>query len=100
MNRELLLKKLLNAAKLHRPADTVPYAFEKRIMARIESAQVYETTLFWAQNLWRAAKPCIAIMIIVCLWALFAHNQVAIDNPQEAFETAVLAGLNQIGTSW
>ncbi|MGC8744044.1 MAG: hypothetical protein ACP5T0_09215 [Verrucomicrobiia bacterium] len=100
MNKDLLLNKLINAAKHQRPSDTVPYAFEKRIMARLEGLEVYETTLVWAQNLWRLAKPCIIIMIIACLWALLNQNQIGIDNPKEAYETAVLSGLNQIGTSW
>lgn len=101
MNSDLLLNKLIKAAKSSPPSDSVPYAFEKRIMAKIMSSPVYETTLLWSQILWKAAKPCIVIMIIVCLWAFLADSQLGlIDNPEEAFETAVLAGLNQIGSGW
>ncbi|HON08226.1 MAG TPA: hypothetical protein PLW02_09030 [Verrucomicrobiota bacterium] len=99
MNTDLLIKKLLSAAKYHKSSDAVPYAFEKRIMAQIAGLQVYDATVVWAKVLWRAVKPCLFIMAAACLWAILSQNQVTIDNPSEAFKTAVLAGLNEIGSN-
>lgn len=101
MSYELLLKKLVNAAKRNKPSDNVPYAFEKRIMARIYELKANDTATLWAQLLWRAVKPCLLVMIIACLIALFTQMQNGFEeNPSKEFETAVLAGLNTIGDNW
>ena len=53
--------------------DRVPYAFEKRIMAHIKdedtapasTAQLWEQ---WRRMLWRAAVPCLGVMVIAAEW--------------------------------
>ena len=54
-----LQKKLLGVARAHPPAEAVPYAFEKRIMARIAAHVASQTAMdawtFWSRSLWRAA---------------------------------------------
>ena len=56
MNLDDLQKKLLAAARSHPPVDAVPYAFEKRIMARLGAARnVADGWTFWGRALWRAA---------------------------------------------
>lgn len=99
MNTEILLKKLMAAARKNKPSENVPYAFEKRIMARIAELSVYDSITVWSQMLWRAAAPCIIIMILACLWAVASSQyNVRIDNPSEAFELVVLSDFNEIGT--
>ena len=47
------------------PSDRVPFAFEKRVMARLAAREFND---FWASLgalLWRAVIPCFALTIIV-----------------------------------
>lgn len=99
MNTDILLKKLMAAARKTKPSEHVPYAFEKRIMARIAEMPVYDSIALWSKMLWRAAAPCIIIMIMACLWAVASSQyKVNIENPSEAFELVVLSDFNEIGT--
>ncbi|MCX7871801.1 MAG: hypothetical protein N2487_00790 [Verrucomicrobiae bacterium] len=98
MNTDILLKKLMAAARKNKPSDNTPYAFEKRIMARIAELPVYDSITLWSNLLWRAAGPCIIIMIMACLWAVATQQyQVNIDNPSQAFELVVLSDFSEIG---
>tara|TARA_A100001037_G_C15077881_1_gene602680 strand:- start:405 stop:767 length:363 start_codon:yes stop_codon:yes gene_type:complete len=60
--------------------DRVPYAFEKRIMAHIKdeetaapptAAQLWEQ---WSRMLWRAAVPCLAVLVIAAVWVKAPGN--------------------------
>jgi anti-sigma-K factor RskA len=95
MNLDHLQKKLIAAARVSQPSDRVPYAFEKRVMARIA-----ETTSdwlgAWSVALWRAAISCIALVILsgaLSLWS--SHRQHDLDFSQD-FETAVLASVSSV----
>lgn len=73
MNLAKLQEKLLAAARLDRPSEQVPYAFEQRIMARIrhlaqESADFWTA---WARMLWRAATPCLGLTVALMGLAVF-----------------------------
>jgi hypothetical protein len=70
MNREVLRKKLLSTARASSPSDQVPYAFEKRIMARLSERPVFDLTAAWARGLWQAAAPCAILAIALGIWAL------------------------------
>lgn len=60
-----LQQKLTAAARAHAPSDHVPYAFEKRIIARLAAQPLPDNLALWAQALWRAAVPCLAIVMLV-----------------------------------
>jgi hypothetical protein len=50
------------------PSDErVPYAFEKRIMAHLRAAPEVDVMALWARGLWRAAAPCLAVMVVASL---------------------------------
>ena len=57
MNLAELERKLIAAARANPPSDRVPYAFEKRIMARLAARPVADGWALWARALWRAAAP-------------------------------------------
>ena len=96
-----LQKKLLAAARLALPSDTVPYAFEKRIMACIAALPKPDSLSMWAWGLWRAAVPCIAIMMLMCVWAFFSGDFNGLTESSAAdLETALLAPLNNQGDYW
>jgi hypothetical protein len=91
MNTESLRQKLISAARAHTPDARVPYAFEKRIMARL-GGPVPDLWATWSSLLWRAAIPCCAIMIAVSAATL------VIPSGPEDFDTqlhaVLLAGLD------
>jgi hypothetical protein len=71
MNLAELERKLLAAARRNMPSGNVPYTFEQRIMARLRSQPVPDGWVLWGRALWRAAAPCVAIMLLLGAWALF-----------------------------
>jgi hypothetical protein len=106
MNLEQLNQKLLAAARRNAPDDRVPLVFEKRIMARLASTPVPDGLALWAVGLWRAAIPCVAVMLLLGVGSLFVAPDnptggTAISNPQPAtelsqdFENTLLADVNQ-----
>ncbi len=96
MDLNNLQKKLLAAARADSPSDRVPYAFEKRVMARLGRSPVRDLGALWAQALWRATAPCAAIMLLLGAWAVFAPDpQVGSTDFSEDFENTVLAAVVQ-----
>lgn len=69
-NVNLLQEKLIRAAKTQSISDRVPYAFEKRILAHIRAQPVLDTIGLWTRALWRAAVPCVAVMLLFSVWPL------------------------------
>ena len=74
MNLESLRQKLLAAARANPPRDHVPYAFEKRILARLKDKPALDLSALWARALWRAAAPCVAITLLLGAWSLVGVN--------------------------
>jgi len=99
MNLEDLQKKLLAAARAHPPEDRVPYAFEKRILARL-TAQPVDGSALWARALWRAAIPCVAVTLLMATLSLTMVSTetatVTDDDVSQQFELALLAPANQL----
>ena len=71
MNLDHLQKKLLAAAKAHPPADRVPLAFEKRVLAHLTAKPAVDLTTLWSRALWRATVPCLTLMLLLTGLALF-----------------------------
>lgn len=74
MNLDNLQHKLIATARAAQPNDErVPYAFEKRVMARL--AEVRADLLgAWSHALWRAAVLCIAVMLLSGAWSFFSDD--------------------------
>ncbi len=69
MNLEALAQKLIRAARNQPLSEEVPYLFEQRVMARIRAGRsTVDPWLVWAQGLWRAALPCLALLALVATW--------------------------------
>lgn len=75
MNINLLHQKLIRAAKSEQLSNRVPYAFEQRIMARIQSEPVLDVLTLWTRALWRAAIPCMAVALLFSVWAIQTPDQ-------------------------
>ena len=100
MNHKLLQEKLLAAARAQPPSDRVPNAFEKRVLARLsaQTAMMDPLTL-WITALWRAALPCVAIMIFLFVWTKVSPSPgdsapVSAANLGSDLETTLLASVS------
>ena len=96
MNPVELQKKLIAAARAHPPGDGVPYAFEKRVTALLAARATSSSAVLWVRGLWRAAVSCLAIALMLGVWAFFnpATTASAGDLSQN-FENTLLAAVDQ-----
>lgn len=92
MDLDELQRKLIAVARAQKPSAAVPYAFERRISARLRSLPAVDHWALWAHALWRAAAPCIAVSVFLAAWSLLSppHKNNSGDFSQE-FENTVLA---------
>ena len=101
MDRAELYRELIAAARANAPSDRVPYAFEKRVLARLREQPLPDGWALWARALWRAAAPCVAITLLLGAWSLFgpaalssSSGATAADFSQQ-FENTLLAAVDQ-----
>ncbi len=101
MNLNELEKKLTAAARLQKPDDRVPYAFEKRVMAHITSRPQPDYWVTWGNSLWRAAASCVAVAVVCGGISLFAPATTDNNstNLTQDFENALLASADQADTT-
>lgn len=96
MNLVELQKKLITAARAGAPDDRVPYAFEKRIMARLGSHTLTDHWALWTRGLWRAAVPCVAVAVLLGAWMFLNTPATGSANDlSQDFENTLLASVDQ-----
>jgi hypothetical protein len=106
MNLDHLQNKLLAAAKANPPADRVPLAFEKRVLAHLTAKPAVDLTTLWSRALWRATVPCLALMLLLTGLALFptettnsnivtAVTTTTTEDLSSVFEQTLLASADQ-----
>ncbi|HEU0010173.1 MAG TPA: hypothetical protein VFT34_10195 [Verrucomicrobiae bacterium] len=93
MNLSELQNKLLAAARRNPPDDQVPYAFEKRIMARLTAAPKPSEWLAWSRALWFGAAACVAVALITSVLPLRATDDDD-DSFSEGVEQSILASMD------
>lgn len=97
MNPENLRQKLLSAARADGPSsDHVPYAFEKRIMARIGRRVPPDSWTALGAFLWRAVAPCCAVMLLAGISSYSLHPST--DDLSAQLDAVLLADLDTSGT--
>ena len=97
MNLAELQKKLIAAAHANVPTDHVPYAFEKRITALLQSRVAPQNLDLWVHGLWRAAVSCVAIAFVCGTYALFTPTTTTVvtsDDLSLNFENTMLASVD------
>ena len=96
MNLAELERKLIAAARANPPGDRVPYAFEKRIMARLAARPAVDHWALWGRALWRAAAPCVAVMLLLGAWSFFApQTSTSATDLSQQLEQTLLAAVDQ-----
>lgn len=101
MNADDLEKKFFALARALPPSDHAPYAFEKRIMAQLKSPVAIDVWALWSRLLWRAAAPCIAIMLLLSVWTVLSNRSLSSSDTLAAdFERTVWGPLSSLGDSW
>ena len=96
-----LQSKIIAAARALPPSDRVPYAFEKRIMAHLTAVPKPDGWSLWGCALWRAAAPCVAVMLLLGVWTIYADNRGGTAGPlARDFEDVVLAAADNLGETW
>jgi len=90
-----LERKLIAAARQNPPSDRVPYAFEKRIMARLKRPALADSWTTWGRALWRATAPCITIMILLSAWTILSPANSSSDGDiDQELENTVMAAID------
>jgi len=101
MKIDRLSDKLLAAARALPSSDAVPYAFEKRIMAAVASQTPVDIWALWSRSLWRAAAPCVAIMLAVSVWAVVESSKTSTSSTLAAdFDQTVWGPLISLNDTW
>lgn len=93
MNLDNLHKKLIDVARKNPPGDHVPYAFEKRIMARLGagSSPRIDEWAQWIRALWSSAAVCAAVAIAMGVWSSVPdEEQDLAANFSQAIEQTIL----------
>lgn len=108
MNLDHLQKKLLATAKASPPADRVPLAFEKRVLAHLTAKPALDLASLWSRALWRATVPCLALTLVLLGLTLYPTGNSssatttvttsATDDLTTAFEQTLLASSDQFTT--
>ena len=98
MNFSKLEKKLLAAARNVQANEAVPYAFSKRIMARILANKAMDQWTWWTVALWRAAASCVAITLLLSAWTWYDARDGRSDLSQD-FDNTVMAAVQQAQAS-
>ena len=80
MNLEKLQQHLLAIARTHSSSERVPYSFEKRVMAHLKLAPAFDEWAFRSRVLWRAAAPCVALMVLLLAWSWLAPGSKSSSN--------------------
>ena len=96
MNLAQLERKLIAAGRAQPPDDRVPYAFEKRILARLAVRPVLDGWELWARALWRAAAACAAITLLLGAWSFLPPEEGApTGDLSQQLEQTLLAAVDQ-----
>lgn len=90
---------MISAARRQASAEGVPYAFEKRIMARLPSLPAVDLWSLWGAGLWKGAAACAAVTVLSILLTMWNFHP-SDENNDQSLESVILAGADQMTDSW
>ena len=91
MNTVELHKRIIAAARSIAPDERVPYAFEKRVMARLLPSVRLDAWAVWSTALWKSALSCVAVTLACVAWTFVGPQKAHKADFSQEFETAVFA---------
>jgi hypothetical protein len=91
MNQPELHKKLIAAARSVPSDDRVPFAFEKRIMARLAGKAPQDILSLWGSALSRAAICCVVFVLLLSAGSYFLPAGHGDSIPQDLEQTIFAA---------
>jgi|YelNatPaOPRAMG01_1025707.scaffolds.fasta_scaffold06989_5 hypothetical protein len=104
MNLDALYDKLMAAARADHPAQTVPYAFEQRILARLTSSTATDPWLSWAKLLRPAAAVSVGLALVVSSLTVIGlgdnDTSLASLSYGQDFESTLLVAADVLSDSW
>lgn len=100
MNLNDLQNKLMAAARASQPSNRVPYAFEKRVMARLAEGPRVDLLGAWSTALWRAALGCVVVVALSGALSLWNSPPPSEADFSHEFETAVFASTASADEVW
>jgi len=101
MNLDKLQQKLFAAARANPPSDRVPYAFEKRILARLATRPLEDARSQWGVALWRGAAACVAVTVLLSVWSFSGLNRPRPGaNLSQDLEHTLLASADDVDNNW
>lgn len=86
-------RRLLKATRAVPPDPRVPYAFEQRVMARLEGRKPEDAWALWGAALWRGAVFCLTLAVLLVVGSMFLPARNADTLPQ-AVENAMFAAVD------
>ena len=89
----LLFTKFLSLARALPESARCPFAFEKRIMARLRGLQQQDKWKAWAPAMWKAALCGLSILAVVGAFARFSEQN-SNELLASELETTVMASVN------
>jgi hypothetical protein len=101
MSIDELQRKVLAAARALPSSDHVPYAFERRIMAQLVAVGPIDAWALWSRLLWRAAAPCVGIMLILGVYTVVENRTIGpADGLAADLDRTVWGPLSSLEDSW
>lgn len=101
MNLNDLERRVFAVARATPPSEAVPYAFEKRIMARLSGRVAPDPWSVWNRVFWRATAPCLGLMLLAGVWSWQAETDPGVPEVLAAeLESVVCAPLHSLEDSW
>jgi len=105
MNLDNLHNKLITAARATPADDRVPYAFEKRVMARLAETVRVDLLGAWSAALWRGAVACLVVTMLSGAWLLRTepsseHAEFTPDFNAAVFNAGVFASAGSTDEVW
>lgn len=91
MDQSELRKKLIAAARTIPADDRVPFAFEKRIMARLAGKSPVDVWGLWGAALTRSALCCVLFALLLSAGSFFLPSTSSDSIPQDLEQTIFAA---------
>lgn len=96
MKVKSLHKLLIETARKLPEKDCVPASFEKRIMSHIDAEGLTDALTLWAKGLWRAAIPCLTLMMLIGTLNVIDRQESQVDPLAEDLELTMLKPFDEL----